>query len=192
VTKPNRKALTVRPGSTLVAFALVCMGLFAAACGGSGPHSPGVARLGKTTTSNAMAGGAVTTAPSPAAVSEHHQNMLKFSECMRSHGVPKFPDPGSTGGIQISASSGINPQSRQFQEAQKACQKYFPAPRSSRAQIAKHEANILKFAACMRKNGVPNYADPTFGPQGQVNETQGPGADPNSPAFQAAVKKCNS
>jgi hypothetical protein len=51
--------------------------------------------------------------------------MLKFSQCMRAHGLPNFPDPtfGAGGGVRIGfgPSSGINPSSPVFQAAQKAC-----------------------------------------------------------------------
>ena len=110
---------------------------------------------------------------------------------MRSQGVRNFPDPSSGSGIQISNGSGIDPASPQFQTAQKACQKYFPGPHLSQAQLAQHERQALAFAACMRRNGVPNFSDPTFGPQGQIEERGGPGVNPSSPTFQAAAKKCN-
>jgi hypothetical protein len=44
---------------------------------------------------------------------------LKFSECMRSHGVPDFPDPNKNGGF--SGTSSMNPQSPTFQSAQTLC-----------------------------------------------------------------------
>jgi len=51
--------------------------------------------------------------------------MLRFSQCMRDHGVTNFPDPtfSSKGGVRIDfgASSGLNPSSPTFQAAQKAC-----------------------------------------------------------------------
>ena len=46
----------------------------------------------------------------------------------------------------------------------------------------------LKFAACMRANGVPNFPDPTTG--GGIQIRPGSGLNPQSPAFQAAQKKC--
>jgi len=57
---------------------------------------------------------------------------LAMSRCMRSHGVPNFPDPtfqtgpgGGVGvGIQLNG-SGIDPNSPAFQTAQKACGKIF-------------------------------------------------------------------
>jgi hypothetical protein len=55
------------------------------------------------------------------------QNVLKMAECMRSHGVPNFPDPTvSTGpgghgvGIQIGG-GGVDPKSPAFLAAQKIC-----------------------------------------------------------------------
>jgi hypothetical protein len=49
---------------------------------------------------------------------------LKFSECMRSHGEPNFPDPGANGAFTLP--KGANPQSSQFQNAVKACQSLMP------------------------------------------------------------------
>jgi hypothetical protein len=44
---------------------------------------------------------------------------LKFAQCMRSHGVPDFPDPNKNGGF--SGTSSINPSSPTFQNAQSTC-----------------------------------------------------------------------
>ena len=50
---------------------------------------------------------------------------LKYASCMRSHGVPNFPDPVfSNGGIQFKIDA--DPNSAQFQAAQKACQSLQP------------------------------------------------------------------
>jgi len=55
---------------------------------------------------------------------------LKFAQCMRSHGVSNFPDPGSHGGgFQVQLAGGTNPSSPAFQAAQQACQKILgPSP----------------------------------------------------------------
>jgi hypothetical protein len=51
----------------------------------------------------------------------------KYSDCMRSHGIANFPDPVSTGqGISIPPMHGVNPQSQQFQSAEKACRSLLP------------------------------------------------------------------
>ncbi|MFZ1995780.1 MAG: hypothetical protein WAU75_16840 [Solirubrobacteraceae bacterium] len=46
----------------------------------------------------------------------------------------------------------------------------------------------LKFATCMRANGVPNFPDPSSG--GELRIAPGSGLKPQSPAFQAAQKTC--
>ena len=51
-------------------------------------------------------------------------NEVKFSECMRSHGEPNFPDPASNGSFTLPP--GMDAESPQFQNAQKACQSLMP------------------------------------------------------------------
>lgn len=167
---------------------LVGAGLLVAACG-SGGTPTGVASLGKTA-SSVVAGGAVTTLPSGASAEKNFQKALEYSQCMHSHGVANFPDPSSGGGLHISSGSGIDPNSPVFRAAQKTCRRYFPGPHLSQAQIAEQEASALKFAACMRKNGVPNFPDPQFGPNGARIAGPVSGVDPNSPTYQAAAEKC--
>lgn len=55
--------------------------------------------------------------------------LVKFSQCMRSHGVPDFPDPSATGQSTPASSqgAGINPNSPQFQAAVSACEQMLPA-----------------------------------------------------------------
>ena len=47
---------------------------------------------------------------------------LKYSQCMRAHGISSYPDPNGQGTIVVQAGGGIDPRSPQFQNAQKACQ----------------------------------------------------------------------
>ena len=50
---------------------------------------------------------------------------LKYSACMRSHGVPSYPDPVFIGGSireAVKAGSGIDPNSPQYIAVQNACQ----------------------------------------------------------------------
>jgi len=51
---------------------------------------------------------------------------LQFSRCVRTHGVPNFPDPGSDGRIPDPATVGIDQGSPKFQTANQACGKYRP------------------------------------------------------------------
>jgi len=123
---------------------------------------------------------------------------LQFAKCMRAHGVTHFPDPGSRGG-GIQLSSGINPGAPVFQAAQKACGRYLPnAATPSTLTPAQYRAG-LRFAACMRAHGVPNFPDPLSGsrsPTGLALSLDGvtfavsPSIQPRSPAFQHAAADC--
>jgi hypothetical protein len=82
--------------------------------------------------------------PSPAQVAQAQAQALKFSQCMRSHGLTDFPDPvfhsGGGGGISISIKAGpgsdLTPNSPAFQSAQTACQKLLPGRKG--AHFATH------------------------------------------------------
>ena len=134
---------------------------------------------------------------------------LAFSQCVRAHGVPNFPDPSSNGqgGIQIQQSdrsgsgsstkvNGVSVNGPAFQHAMQACRSFLPnGGRPTAAQTAKAKAQALAMSRCMRSHGVPNFPDPQFqaGPNGGVGiKLNGSGIDPNSPAFQAAQKDCGS
>jgi hypothetical protein len=56
---------------------------------------------------------------------------LKFAQCMRSHGLPRFPDPTSSGGrieFVISTSrDGFDPHSAQTLAKARACEHVLPA-----------------------------------------------------------------
>jgi|HubBroStandDraft_6_1064221.scaffolds.fasta_scaffold109010_2 hypothetical protein len=73
---------------------------------------------------------------SPAQIAQAEAAALAFSKCMRSHGVPGFPDPtfGSGGGISIritghagaGGNNGLDPSSPIFQKAQRSCGSLLP------------------------------------------------------------------
>jgi hypothetical protein len=56
--------------------------------------------------------------PSASQRSQARAQMLKYSECMRLHGLPDFPDPNAQGELTV---SGIDPNSPQYQASHKAC-----------------------------------------------------------------------
>jgi CubicO group peptidase (beta-lactamase class C family) len=60
---------------------------------------------------------------------------LEYSECMRDHGVPKFPDPVN-GRIMLNPASGVDPGSPTVQAAAAACAKYAPPGGSPAAAAA--------------------------------------------------------
>ena len=137
------------------------------------------------------------TASSPAhATGQAHPGggPLAFSACMRSHGVSNFPDPTSNGGVQIQVQpgSGINPNSSAYQEAFRSCQSLLPAGKTSGGSVSPAvRAQILRYAACIRAHGVPNYPDPTFNGNA-VNFGNLSGINPNSPAYESALHACAS
>ncbi len=67
--------------------------------------------------------------PTPAQAAQEHQQDLKFASCMRTHGVPNYPDPkviSSSNGNQTAYLPGINPSAPAFQTAAKACGGFNP------------------------------------------------------------------
>jgi hypothetical protein len=135
--------------------------------------------------------------------SSNQTAFVNFSKCMRANGVTNFPDPGGGGGIQLSASSGINPFSPAFKAAQSHCRKLLPGggpptgPPSAQA-----ERQALEVSECMRKHGVSGFPDPTLkapsSPAGYTAIQDDGGVilaipstiNVQSPAFQQAAKAC--
>jgi len=96
------------------------------ASGGLSPSSPRFQAAQKVC-SGLLPMGSSGRGQSPAQQAERLAELLKFSECMRAHGISDFPDPNSQeGGISLSlrgkgSGSDLNPNSPRFQAAQKAC-----------------------------------------------------------------------
>jgi hypothetical protein len=64
--------------------------------------------------------------PSSAQVQQVKALGLRFSRCVRSHGVSSFPDPGDDGRIPDPATVGVDQGSPAFRAANQACRKYRP------------------------------------------------------------------
>ena len=86
---------------------------------------------------------------------------LKFSQCMRAHGLTNFPDPSAGGGIQLNSSSGLNPSSPGFQAAQNACAKDMPGLGKGGQASEAQKQQMLKMSECMRAHGLTSFPDPT-------------------------------
>jgi hypothetical protein len=151
------------------AAALTCLALLAAAC--SSPASSGTA-------AGTAAGGSA------------GHSALSYSQCMRAHGITAFPDPGSQGGINLNAGSGIDPNSPQYQAADKTCKSLLPAPAMNPAQQASIKAGNLKYAECMRAHGISDFPDPNGQGLLQIKAQPGSDLDPSNPRYQAANKVC--
>jgi hypothetical protein len=134
------------------------------------------------------------------------EGALKFSKCMREHGVD-FPDPQrvGTGAIKISGAN-INPNDPKTKAAQSACQKYMQIGGGETidpAKRAKLQESALQYARCMRGHGV-NMPDPKLSGNGGLTFQAGPGpksanstgrgglgANPDSPKFKSADEACS-
>jgi hypothetical protein len=81
---------------------------------------------------------------------------------MRSHGIPNFPDPNSSGQIPKEEILQLGVSTSVLRTAQGACQRLWPYQAPSRAQLQQQLTDDLKFAQCMRSHGVPNLPDPTI------------------------------
>jgi hypothetical protein len=109
---------------------------------------------------------------------------------MRDNGVPSFPDPVN-GRLQVRIEKGgdLDPDSESYQKAEQTCKPLQPAGMGQAGQNGRQQGQMLKFAQCMRENGVPAFPDPQ--PDGKML-IGGPdsGVDPESAAFKEAQTKC--
>jgi hypothetical protein len=140
----------------LTALVLASATLLLAGCGGSSSNG-GVAQLGSNTPSRATTSGGAASAGSgsPEAAA------LAFASCMRSNGVPNFPDPKPGGGFVFHTGAGVDPSSPVFKAAQAKCMKLLPpGPGSGSPPSAQALAHYLKVAQCMRRHGLPGFPDP--------------------------------
>jgi hypothetical protein len=124
-----------RGGSRVIAAPLVLAGVAVLIAGCGGGSSIGVASISgsgghgrHSTASRHPSGGEPVgffgVAETPAQRAGAQVASLLFSRCMRSHGVPDFPDPtaGSGGGIEFGGgASGLDPAAPLFRLAQQRC-----------------------------------------------------------------------
>ena len=110
-----------------------------------------------TAASQDLRGGQPLQRPDPAKV-------LKYSQCMQSHGFPQFPDPDSSGGLslQVTPGSPMNPGNPAFVNTSKMC---------------------------AQKYGVPAFGNPNSAPKGsiEVQSGNGPNGGPGGNGGAGAV-----
>jgi hypothetical protein len=129
---------------------------------------------------------------------------IKFADCMRSHGLSNFPDPGSGGGIQIPVGSGLKPFSPAFKAAQRACASLLPGGGPGRGKPSEdRKLQLVRLAECMRAHGISDFPDPTSSPPSAPPSGGGiafgaPGAFISvpqtmmqSPEFKTAASQCS-
>jgi hypothetical protein len=111
---------------------------------------------------------------------------------MRSHGIPNFPDPDSSGQIPKEEILQLRVSASVLQTAQGACQRLWPYQAPTQAQLQQQLTDDLRFARCMRSHGVPNLPDPIIsdGRVVFVISVSRDGFDPHSPQILAKAREC--
>jgi hypothetical protein len=153
---------TARRRAGLTAGALVVTALLATACSGSSPATAGLTT---------------------------YQRAVAYAQCMRVHGEPGYPDPLNNGGFILNwQKDHLN--GALMNSASKACRHLLPPSKPmTAAQQRQATAQALKYVACMRAHGVPNFPDPVVTAQG-VNFKFG--SPVSRPQLQAAQLTCHS
>jgi hypothetical protein len=163
--------VTSRKLRLMGALALIAMVALISACGSRAPAATGTGRSGTNNTPTNL------------------EQAVKFSQCMRAKGVSGFPDPDASGQLTIDGvvnGSSLNPNTPAFQQALSACKDLEPPGFMGTERTAQQQEAALKFAQCMRANGVPDFPDPT--PDGPIIDVKGASS---IPGFQAAKDKCS-
>ncbi len=160
-----RRALAVVAVAAAAPLAVACGGSASSAGGSSGP-------------------GAGTASAPPAYLAQ----VLAYSRCMRTHGIPGFPDPDSTGHFNKATLRGLPISAARLRAANNACGHLLPGgpPPLTAAQ----QQDYLKAADCMRAHGISVFPDPVFS-GGTVKFPAPPGGfNTNSPQFIHARQIC--
>jgi hypothetical protein len=158
----------------LAALALIALiALIGAGCGGSSSGGDG-----NTTAAN-------------------QEKAVKFAECMRENGVSEFPDPDASGRLTIDGvlnGSSIDPNSSSWKGAVAACKDLQPPGFTGGGErSADQQDAALKFAECIRANGVPDFPDPARGqPLVDTNRIPSAATSRGMSILNAAMQKCSS
>jgi hypothetical protein len=185
-----------RRRSPLAALALIAIVAVVSACGSSAPAgtASGSAGTGTGTASSSTGAGAGSVANG---AGTNHAKAVKFAACMRSNGVSAFPDPPASGELTIDAianGSSLDTNSTAFKQAISACKELEPPGFTGQKATPRQMDARLRFAQCMRENGVRDFPDPA--PNGPLIDTNRipslAGKDPRTdPILNAAMRSCS-
>ena len=84
---------------------------------------------------------------------------MKFAECIRAHGVSDFPDPDAKNDFEY----GVSVTPAVWKQATTACKDLQPPGTLSAKRTPKQQSASLRFAQCIRDNGVKDFPDPVNG-----------------------------
>jgi uncharacterized protein YceK len=163
-----------RPRALVALTLLALIGLISAGCGSNAASETGSASGGGT-------GGSTSATDQDKAV--------KFAECIRSHGVSDFPDPNTKGEFAY----GVSVTPAVWTKAVAACKDLQPPGALSSKRTSQQQSAALRFAQCVRENGVKDFPDPVNG-EPLIDTTKIPSS--NQPGgmtiLNAATHKCGS
>jgi hypothetical protein len=125
----------------------------------------------------------------------NQEKAVKFAQCMRENGVSQFPDPDASGELTIDGvlnGSSIDPDSPTWQGAISACKDLQPPGFTGDGERSAGEQEAaLRFAQCIRENGVPDFPDPAAGqPLVDTNRIPSAATDRGMSILNAAMQKC--
>jgi hypothetical protein len=129
------------------------------------------------------------------AVAANQEKAVKFAQCMRENGVSQFPDPDASGELTIDGvvnGSGIDPDGPTWQGAIDACKDLQPPGFTGGGErSAGQQSGALRFAQCIRENGVTDFPDPAQGqPLVDTNRIPSTATDRGMSILNAAMQKC--
>lgn len=147
----------------------------------------------KTAASNFASGEPTTTAgdlnEQGVRAGDPHEQGVRYADCMRQHGVRNFPDPDASGKFP---DFGVDVSRDQWLSTVTACKDLQPpsVDYSSERTFAQQSA-ALKFAQCIRDNGVKDFPDPENG-EPLIDTTKIPSARTaaGKAILNAATKTC--
>jgi hypothetical protein len=155
-----------------------------AACGGSG--SPQVASLGK---GSASSPGAAGHSKASGSTGNPTELLDEWAACMRSHGDPDQADPAIDTSKAIEVIIPLNaPKGTMTSSGAQTCGSYLTAAGTALRggpPPVPDPAKELKFAECMRVNGLPHFPDPTT-----HGLSLNGGGELNNPTAQSAARVC--
>jgi hypothetical protein len=137
-----------RPSAALALVALI--GVTSAGCGSNAPSETATASSASSTATTSIAADKKLTARDKA---------VKFAECIRAHGVSDFPDPNAKNQFEY----GVSVSPAVWKRATTACKDLQPPGTLSGKRTPKQQTAALRFAQCIRDNGVRDFPDPVNG-----------------------------
>lgn len=139
-------------------------------------------------------GGSPGASPGAPATSAQTRAGLALARCMRTNGVPGYPDPSSDGTLVKETPQQLGVGTSQFQAALSACRHLLPhGGQATPAALRQSWSDFRSFAVCMRRHGAPGWPDPTRYPPHPERPTfdlQAAGIDPSAPRFASGIRAC--